>query len=96
MALKSIKDTNVVGSGCVIRGCGGHLVAASSAPIPKAGDSLWMLAQSVISFQLYMSRFGSLLPTSNSQLLSLLPTSNSQLLSLLKFKMRPLEINELL
>ena len=85
MALKSIKDTNVVGSGCVICGCGGHLVAASSAPIPKAGDSLWMLAQSVISFQLYMSRFG-----------SLLPTSNSQLLSLLKLKMRPLEISELL
>ena len=85
MALNSIKDTNVVGSGCVIRGCGGHLVAASSAPIPKAGDSLWMLAQSVISFPLYMSRFG-----------SLLPTSNFQLLSLLKLKMRPLEISELL
>ena len=52
MALKSIKDTNVVGNGCVIHSCGGHLVAASSAPIPKAGGSL------------YMSRFGSLLPTS--------------------------------
>ena len=64
MALKSIKDTNVVGSGCVSHGCGGHLVAASSAPIPKASDSLWMLAQSVIGLQLYMSRFGSLLPTS--------------------------------
>ena len=59
MALKSIKDTNVVGSGC-----GSHLVTASSAPSPKAGDSLWMLAQSVIGLQLYVSRFGSLLPTS--------------------------------
>ena len=64
MALKSIKDTNVVGSGCVIRGCGGHLLAASSAPSPKVGDSLWMFAQSVIGLQLYMSRCGSLLPTS--------------------------------
>ena len=48
MALKSIKDTNVIGSGRVIRGCGGHLVAASSAPSPKTGYSLWMLAQIVI------------------------------------------------
>ena len=48
MALKSIKDTNVVGSDRVIRGCGGHLVAVNSAPSPKAGFSLWMLAQSVI------------------------------------------------
>ena len=44
MALKSIKDTNAVGSGCLIHGCGGHLVAASSASSPKASDSLWMLA----------------------------------------------------
>ena len=44
VALKSIKDTNAVGSGCVIRGCGGYLVAASSVPIPKVCDSLWMLA----------------------------------------------------
>ena len=27
VALKSIKDTNLVGSGYVIRGCGGYLVA---------------------------------------------------------------------
>ena len=75
VALKSL-----VGGGCAIRDCGGHLVAANSAPIPKAGDSLWMLQ---LCRNLGLRSL-------------LVECSIPQLLSLLKSEMCPLEINELL
>lgn len=76
----NVSFKSLVGGGCVIHDCGGHLVAANSVPIPKAGDSLWMLQ---LCRNLGLRSL-------------LVECSIPQLLSLLKSEMCPLEINELL